>query len=98
MRDSKRDTDVKNRLLDSVGVGEDGMIWENGIEICILSCKNRITSLCPMQNTACLGLVHGDDPEGCCGEGGGGGSCLGSHVHPWWIHVNVWQNQYSIVK
>ena len=26
------------------------------------------------------------------------GSCLGSHVHPWWIHVNAWQNQYSIVK
>ena len=33
MRDSKRDTDVKNRLLDSVGEGEGGMIWENGIEI-----------------------------------------------------------------
>ena len=33
--------------------------------------------------------------------GGGrweGCSCLGTHVHPWWIHVNVWQNQYSIVK
>ena len=28
----------------------------------------------------------------------GGGSCLGTHVHPWWIHVNIWQNQYSIVK
>ena len=27
-----------------------------------------------------------------------GGSCSGTHVHPWWIHVNVWQNQYSIVK
>ena len=27
-----------------------------------------------------------------------GGSCLGSHVYPWWIHVNVWQKQYSIVK
>ena len=27
-----------------------------------------------------------------------GGSGLGTHVHPWWIHVNVWQNQYSIVK
>ena len=26
MRDSKRDIDVKNRLLDSVG-GEGGMIW-----------------------------------------------------------------------
>ena len=23
---------------------------------------------------------------------------LGTHVHPWRIHVNVWQNQYSIVK
>ena len=36
MRDSKRDTDVKNRLLDSVGEGEGGMIWENNIETCIL--------------------------------------------------------------
>ena len=26
MRDSKRDTDVRNRLLDSVGEGEAGMI------------------------------------------------------------------------
>ena len=23
---------------------------------------------------------------------------ISTHVHPWWIHVNVWQNQYSIVK
>ena len=28
----------------------------------------------------------------------GGGSELGTHVHPWQIHVHVWQNQYSIVK
>ena len=26
------------------------------------------------------------------------GSGWGTHVHPWRIHVNVWQNQYSIVK
>ena len=26
------------------------------------------------------------------------GSGLGTHVHPWLIHVNVWQNQYSIIK
>ena len=32
MRDSKRGTDVKNKLLASVGEGEGGMIWENGIE------------------------------------------------------------------
>ena len=36
MQDSKRDTDVKNRLLDSVGEGKDGMIWESSIEMCIL--------------------------------------------------------------
>ena len=27
-----------------------------------------------------------------------GGSGWGTRVHPWWIHVDVWQNQYSIVK
>ena len=33
MQDSKRDTDVWNSLLDSVGEGEGGpIIWENGIE------------------------------------------------------------------
>ena len=37
MRDSKRDTDVKNRLLDSVGEDKGGMIWENSTETCILS-------------------------------------------------------------
>ena len=32
-------------------------------------------------------------------EGGGrGGSGLGTRVHPWQIHVDVWQNQYNIVK
>ena len=36
MQGSKRDTDVKNRLLDSVGEGERGMIAENSIETCIL--------------------------------------------------------------
>ena len=36
MQGSKRDTDVKNRLLDSVGEGEGGMIGENRIEKCIL--------------------------------------------------------------
>ena len=37
MRDSERDTDVKNRLLDSVGEGQGGMTWENGLETCIIS-------------------------------------------------------------
>ena len=95
MQDSKKDTDVYSGLLDSEGEGEGGMIWENGIETCIISYKQQITSLGSMQDTGCLGLVHWDDPEGWDGEGGSG---WGTHVHPRWIHVNVWQNQYNLVK
>ena len=85
--------------LDSVGEGEGGMIWENGIKTCTISCKKRIASPGSMQDTGCLGVVHWDDPEGWYGEGGGrGGSGWGTHVHPWRIHVDVWQNQYNIVK
>ena len=58
-------------LLDSVGEGEGGMIWENGIEICIISYMKRVTSPGSMHDTGCLGLVHWDDPEGGYGEGGG---------------------------
>ena len=56
--------------MDSEGEGEGGMIRENGIETCILSCKERITSLCSIQDTGCSGLVHWVDPEGWYEEGG----------------------------
>ena len=45
--------------MDSEGKGEGGMIWENGIETCIISSKNQIASLGSMQDTGCLGLEHG---------------------------------------
>ena len=70
MRDSKRDTDVKNSLLDSVGEGEGGMILENSIETCILSYVKQIASPGSMYETGCSGLVHWDDPKGWDGEGG----------------------------
>ena len=73
MRDSKRDTDVLNSLLDSVGEIEGGMIWENGIETCKISHVKRIASPGLMHDTGCSGLVHWDDPEGWDGEGGGSG-------------------------
>ena len=53
--------------------GEGGMIWENGIETCIVSCMKRIAHPGSMHDTGCLGLVHWDDPEGSYGEGGGRG-------------------------
>ena len=81
MQDSKRDTDVLNSLLDSVGEGEGGMIWENGIGTCKLSYVKRIASPGLMHDTGLLGLVHWDDPEGWDGEGGGRGIQDGEHMY-----------------
>ena len=81
MRDSKRDTDVQNSLLCSVGEGEGGMIWEKGIETCIISCVKQIGSPGLMHHTRCSGLVHWDDPEVWYGEGGGRGVQDGEHVY-----------------
>ena len=61
------------RTFGLCGRGRGGMIWENGIETCILTCKKRIASPDSMQDTGCLGLVHWDNPEGWYGEGGGRG-------------------------
>ena len=59
----------------------------------------QIASLGSMQDTGCLGLVHWDDPEGWYGERGGWAVQDGEHVYNlWWIHVDVWQNQYNVVK
>ena len=62
--------------------GERGMIWENDIEIHIISYMERVTSPGLMQDTGCLGLVHWDDPEGWYGEGGGGGFRMGNTCTP----------------
>ena len=59
MPDSKRDTDIQNSLLDSVGESEGGMIWENGIEMCILSYVKRIASPGSMHDTGCSGWFIG---------------------------------------
>ena len=44
MQNRERDTDVQNRLWDSVGEGEGGMFRENSIETSILSRVKQITS------------------------------------------------------
>ena len=81
MQDSKRDTDVQNSLLDSVGEGEGRMIWENGIETYKLSYVKWIASPGLMHDTGCLGLVHWEDPEGWDGVGGGRRSQDGEHIY-----------------
>ena len=66
--------------MDSVGEGEGGKIWENGIETCKISCMKRVANPGSMHDTGCLGLVHWDDPEGWYGEGGGRRVQDGEHI------------------
>ena len=68
-------------VLDSVGEGKGGMIWENGIESCIISYVKRNASPGLIHDTGCSGLVHWDDPEGWYGEEGGRGVQDGEHVY-----------------
>ena len=84
MRDIKRDTDVKNRLLDSVGEGKGGMIREKSAETCILPYVKQIASPGLMHETVCSGLVHWDDPVGWYGMGRevGGGFRMGNTCTP----------------
>ena len=74
------DTQFDKVKIHSVGEGEGGMIWENGIEICIISYMKRVASPGSMHNTGCLGLVHWDVPEGWYGEGGGRRVQDGEHM------------------
>ena len=64
MQNRKRDTNVQNRLLDSVGEGEGGMFQENNIETCILSIVKQITSPGWMHETSartwCTGKTQRD--------------------------------------
>ena len=81
MQDSKRDTDVLNSLLDSVGEGKGGMIWENGIETYKILYVKQIASPGLMHDTGCSGLVHWDHPEGWDEEGRGRGVQDGEHMY-----------------
>ena len=65
----------------SFGLCGGRVIWENGIETCIISYKKQIASPGSMQDTGCLGLVHWDHPEGWYREGGGRGFQDGEHVY-----------------
>ena len=72
--------------MDSVGEGEGGKIWENGIETCKISCMKRVASTGSMHDTGCLGLVHWNDPEEWYGNGmgreEGGGFRMGNACIP----------------
>ena len=96
--DSKRDTDMKNRLLDS------GRRWgwddlrEQHWNMCIAICEIDDQSKFNAWNRALKASALGQ-PRG-MGWGGKreGVSGWGTHVHLWLIHVNVWQNPPQYYK
>ena len=59
-----------------------------------MNCQTRFDAWSKMLGADALGwptgMVWGGRWEG--------GSRWGTHVHPWWIHVDVWKNQYNIVN
>ena len=80
MQNRKRDTHVQNRLLDSVGKGEGGMLWENSTETSILSRVKEIASPGWMHETGaqgwCIGKTQRDGMEKEAGWGiGMGNTC-----------------------
>ena len=62
--------------------------------ICEMNHQSRFDAWYRMLRAGALGwprgMVWGRRWEGSAG--------WGTHVHPWRIHVDVWQNQYNIVK
>ena len=96
MRDRKRDTDVKNRLLDSVGEGENGMIWGVALKHVYYHIWNRspVQVWCMRQGARdwCTGMTLRDG----MGREVGGGFRMGNTCTL--IHINVWQNPPQYCK
>ena len=84
--------DVKNRLLDSVGEGEGGVIWENSVETCIWPYVKEMASASPMQEAGHPKLVLWDNPAGC------GGRWEGDSVHLWPIHAIRGKDHHNTAK
>ena len=100
MWDSSRDTDVKNRFLDSVGEGEGGMICKNRIETCILPYVKQIASPGSMQEPLVAQTVKTvpampETQVRCMRQGAQDGGHM--YTHDWFISM-YGKNYYNIVK
>ena len=81
MQGSKGDTDIKNRLLDTVGEGEGGMIWENSIETYKSPYVKSIASGSLLYDSGNPKLVLCDNLEGWEGERRGRGLQEGGDIY-----------------
>ena len=68
--------------MDSVGEGEGGKIWENGIETCKISCMKRVASPGPCTILDAWGWCTGTTQRDDMGREEGGGSRMGNTCIP----------------
>ena len=96
MQNRKRDTDVQNRILDSVEEGEGGMFRKNSMYV-IYSETDHQPRLDAWDKS--LDLVHWEDPEESGGEGGGRGNRDGEYMwlHGWFMSVYD-KTHWNVVK
>ena len=80
MQNRKRDTDVQNRSLGSVGEGEGGMFRENSVETCVLSRVKQITSPVRMHGTSARAWCTGKTQRNRVEREGGGGDRDGKYM------------------
>ena len=78
MQNRKRDTDVQNRLSDSMGEGEGEVFRENSIETSILSRVKQITSPGWTRKTSAQGWCTGKTQRDGMGREAGGGIGMGN--------------------
>ena len=89
MQNRKRDTDVQNRILDSVGEGEGGMFLENSIKTCILSREKQSTSPGWLHETSARAWCTGKTQRNWMEREVRDGLQWGIHVNPWLIDGNA---------
>ena len=82
MQNRKRDTDVQNTILNSVGKGKGGMFRENSIETCILSRVKQITSPGLMHETSAQAWCTGKTQREWVEREVGGGIGMGNTCKP----------------
>ena len=99
MQNRKRDTDVQNRLLDSVQEGECGMFHENSIETCIFSMVKQMTSPDWMHETSAQAWCNGKTQRDRVERKTGGGIRMGNTCKYMADSCQCMaKNHYNIVK
>ena len=91
-----KETDEKNRLLDSVGEGEGGVIWENSFKICIVLYVKE--SKFYAWNRALKAATLVQPREVGWGASWEKGLGWGTHVHPYWFMSMYGKNRHNFVK